>query len=97
MRISYRALCRAALTYSESMLHGNAVRGGTPGASRHLWEAGPGWRRCVLIALSQPLTTAWRMYDNSRAGQLRLIAGGSGVRRTRVVDSTTWRRIKEGR
>ena len=49
-----------------------------------------------FFTLYRPLTTRWRMYDNSRAGLPRLIARGTGTRATRVVDARTWHRISEG-
>jgi predicted ABC-type ATPase len=46
-----------------------------------------------FFGLYQTLATSWRMYDNSRAGQPRLVARGAGRRATRVYDSSLWSRI----
>ena len=50
-----------------------------------------------FFELYQPLTTSWRMYDNSivEAGP-RLIATGRGNSTDRVLDVETWRRIQRG-
>lgn len=47
-----------------------------------------------LFALYQPLTTTWRLYDNS-IDEPRLIASGAGARTLQVDDPELWRRIEE--
>src|SRR5437867_12995163 len=47
--------------------------------------------------LYQPLTTTWRMYDNS-THEPRLIASGAGAETVTVNDVSPWQRIRaEGR
>lgn len=46
-----------------------------------------------FFTLYRPLATTWRVYDNSRAGQPRLVARGAGARTARVVDASTWDQI----
>ncbi len=48
-----------------------------------------------FFTLYRPLATTWRIYDNSEAGQPRLVATGQRTRTTRVADRVTWRIIKE--
>lgn len=45
-----------------------------------------------FFSLYLPLASTWRMYDNSRIGQPRLVARGTGEMK-RVVDSAAWARI----
>ncbi len=49
-----------------------------------------------FFRLYQPLATTWRMYDNSRGRRPRLVASGSGVRTTRIVDRRTWETVRQG-
>ena len=44
--------------------------------------------------LYQPLTTRWRIYDNSMRIGRRPIAMGKGCRTMKVFDPTTWARIQ---
>jgi len=46
-----------------------------------------------FFALYRPLTTTWRMYDNSTY-ELRLIASGAGRETRAVNDATLWERIR---
>jgi predicted ABC-type ATPase len=46
-----------------------------------------------FFSLYRSVTSSWRMYDNSQAGRLRLIAEGAGKRTTAVADPITWARI----
>ncbi|MBI1963005.1 MAG: zeta toxin family protein [Candidatus Rokubacteria bacterium] len=46
-----------------------------------------------LFALYRPLTTTWRMYDNS-THELRLIASGAGAETRAVHDAALWERIR---
>jgi len=48
-----------------------------------------------FFQLYQPLATNWRMYDNSQAGRMRLIASGHKSAPTRVATKRTWRLIQE--
>lgn len=45
-----------------------------------------------LFGLYQPLTTTWRMYDNS-IHEPRLIAAGAGAEALEVRDADLWQRI----
>jgi hypothetical protein len=49
-----------------------------------------GWRN--FFALYRPLTTTWRMYDNS-THELRLLASGTGTETRVVNDPGLWERI----
>jgi predicted ABC-type ATPase len=49
-----------------------------------------GWRN--FFALYRPLTTTWRMYDNS-THELRLLAPGTGTETRVVNDPGLWERI----
>lgn len=44
--------------------------------------------------LYQPMATAWRMYDNTDAGNMQLIAEGQGAAVTAVWDGTLWDSIQ---
>jgi len=46
-----------------------------------------------FFALYRPLTTTWRMYDNSTY-ELRLIASGAGRETRAVNDAALWERIR---
>lgn len=48
-----------------------------------------------FFGLYRPLTTTWRMYDNS-ADVPRLIAAGAGAETLAVNDAAVWRRIRAG-
>ena len=47
-----------------------------------------------FLALYQPLTTTWRVYDNS-TDEPRLIASGVGTQTLDINDMERWRRIQE--
>ena len=49
-----------------------------------------------FFELYQPLTTSWRMYDNSVGASPSLIATGRGRMTDRVLDEATWSRIQRG-
>jgi len=49
-----------------------------------------------FFALYRPLSTIWRMYDNSRGPSPRLIAAGKGATTSRVVDRRIWDQIRRG-
>jgi predicted ABC-type ATPase len=46
-----------------------------------------------FFALYRPLTTTWRMYDNS-THELRLLASGTGTETRAVNDAGLWGRIR---
>jgi predicted ABC-type ATPase len=48
-----------------------------------------------FFALYQPIATTWRVYDNSQAGRMRLIASGKRSTTTRVATKRTWQSIRE--
>lgn len=47
-----------------------------------------------FFELYQPLATTWRIYDNSQAGRMRMIARGRQLVVTRVAAKRTWQLIK---
>lgn len=57
---------------------------------RRRYRAGPR----NFFGLYRPLTTTWRVYDNS-IDEPRLIASGTGTQTLHVNDSELWRRIEE--
>jgi len=46
-----------------------------------------------FFRLYQPLTTSWRMYDNSRAYRRSLVASGHGSKDIHVREETLWKQI----
>src|SRR5205814_8591683 len=50
-------------------------------------------RLAQFFALYRPLTTTWRIFDNSTY-ELRLIASGAGRETRAVNDATLWERIR---
>ena len=47
-----------------------------------------------FLSLYRPLSDSWRLYDNSEAARLRLIADGGLAVSTRVFDEETWNSIQ---
>jgi predicted ABC-type ATPase len=47
-----------------------------------------------FFSLYRPLAHSWRLYDNSGAARLRLIADGGSAAPTRVFDEKTWNSIE---
>lgn len=47
-----------------------------------------------FFQLYRPLTTSWRIYDNSDIQGLKLIAAGSGIRTTTVFAEELWSKIQ---
>ncbi len=49
-----------------------------------------------LFELYRPLTTTWRVYDNSRGAVPRLLATGRGAAEEVIHDAETWNRVRAG-
>jgi predicted ABC-type ATPase len=47
-----------------------------------------------FFELYQPIATTWRMFDNSRAGRMDIIARGGQIRVDHVGQSRLWQKIK---
>lgn len=48
-----------------------------------------------FFSLYRPLSTIWRIYDNSSGGTPRRIASGRGSTTSRVYDRQLWRHLEE--
>jgi predicted ABC-type ATPase len=58
---------------------------------RHRYDAG----LSNFFRLYQPMTTTWKLCDNSEAGNPRLVASGEAEHTSIVADSPAWDQIKE--
>jgi hypothetical protein len=47
-----------------------------------------------FFELYQPIATTWRMFDNSRAGRMDLIARGAQTRAIQLVQRQRWEEIE---
>jgi predicted ABC-type ATPase len=47
-----------------------------------------------FFQLYQPMATAWRMYDNTNVGNMRLIAEGRGTMPVTIADRPLWEQIR---
>jgi predicted ABC-type ATPase len=48
-----------------------------------------------FFQLYRPLSTTWRMYDNSQESGIRLIAAGEGTNVTRIGGEETWQQLRQ--
>ena len=49
-----------------------------------------------FFRLFRPMARTWRLYDNSRGTEPRLVARGGLAEDTKIVDQQTWQLIKQG-